>query len=155
MPILHLTLDPNSLLRKELAKISVAEISNPEIQQLIEDMRVTMVAAQGIGLAGNQVGRDLRIFTIDKTLAKNAGISDIFINPAIERIDEKTTVMEEGCLSIPGKFDEVRRSAEVMVSALNGAGKKFTVKAQGLLARVLQHEIDHLNGVLFIDRIER
>ncbi|MDO8557856.1 MAG: peptide deformylase [bacterium] len=151
MPILQLTLNPEPILRKTIAEVS--DISDSEVQRLIPDMRVTMVAAQGIGLAANQVGQDLRIFTIDKTLAKKAGISDVFINPVIEHISEKISSMEEGCLSVPGKFSQVRRPAEITVSALDEKGTRFSIKASGLLARVLQHEIDHLNGVLFIDKI--
>ena len=152
MSILQLTLNPNPLLRKKLERVS--GVADDAMRQLVEDMRVTMVAAQGIGLAGNQVGRDLRIFTIDKQLAKKAGVPDVFINPAIEDASEKSGRMEEGGLSIPGTFHDVRRPAEVTVSATDEHGKAFRVKAAGLLARVLQHEIDHLNGILFIDRIQ-
>ncbi len=152
MAILQLTLNPEPILRKTIAEVT--DIADEELQRLVSDMRVTMVAAQGIGLAANQVGQDLRIFTIDKTLAEKAGISDVFINPAIEHISEKMSSMEEGCLSVPGKFSDVRRSAEITVSALDEKGVRFTVKATGLLARVLQHEIDHLNGMLFIDKME-
>ncbi|MDP3963520.1 MAG: peptide deformylase [bacterium] len=151
--ILQLTLNPEPILRKRLAELSLMDIASPAIQTLIEDMRVTMVAAQGIGLAGNQVGKDLQIFTIDRQLAREAKISDVFINPVIEDLSQKLAVMEEGCLSVPGKFADVRRPAQITVSALDGQGEPFRIEAKGLLARVLQHEIDHLNGKLFIDRL--
>lgn len=153
--ILQLTLNPEPILRRRLAEIPARNAASADIQTLTEDMRVTMVAAQGIGLAANQVGKDFRMFTIDRGLAQQAGISDVFINPVIEGTAKKTAAMEEGCLSIPGKFDEVRRPAEITVSALNERGKSFRVTAKGLLARVLQHEIDHLDGKLFIDRLTK
>jgi len=160
---LPLTLFPADILRKTISP--VIDPADEEVCTLIGDMRLTMVAAQGIGLAANQVGKDLRVFVIDKELAVKAGISDVFINPeivesrskkistAVMRPRRETSNMEEGCLSVPGKFGEVERPNEIIVSALDEHGKIFTVHAKGLLARVLQHEMDHLNGMLFVDKI--
>lgn len=151
MAILQLTLKPDPLLRKTLDEVT--DVADEDFQKLIEDMRVTMVAAQGIGLSANQIGRNLRVFTIDRSMAKEHRIPDVFINPVVEETSRKQAVMNEGCLSIPGKFEDVRRAAEITVSAMDEKGKSFNVHAKGLLARLLQHEIDHLNGFLFEDRM--
>lgn len=122
-----------------------------EIRQLVEDMAETMYDAPGVGLAANQIGVPLRIFVID--IADEDAPSDlrVFINPKIER-REGNQVYREGCLSFPGVAEDVKRAAEVTVTALDAEGKPFVLEADGLLAVAIQHENDHLDGVLMVDK---
>jgi peptide deformylase len=122
----------------------------PEILNLIKDMAETMFADSGVGLAAPQVGISKRIIVID---GEEDGLIAL-INPLIVK-SEGELVEEEGCLSIPGIYSQVKRSSKVTVKALNENGDSIEVTKEGITARALQHEIDHLNGILFIDRIGR
>ncbi|MDP3730887.1 MAG: peptide deformylase [bacterium] len=143
--------EPNKILHQKLAE--VPEISD-EIKSLIEEMRKKMVEAEGVGLAANQVGENLQIFIIDKNLAEENKVPDAFINPEISEYSREQDQLEEGCLSIPEYFVAVPRSKKIKIKALDENGKKIRFKAKGFLARVLQHETDHLNGLLIKDRIK-
>ncbi len=110
-----------------------------------------MIEASGVGLAANQVGRDLQIFIIDATLAKENEVTDVFINPEITEFSRDTGEMEEGCLSLPNHWLQIKRSKKIKIKALDENGKKIKIKARGFLARVLQHEYDHLQGILIKD----
>lgn len=124
----------------------------PEIETLIDDMIETMYAAPGIGLAAPQVGVSLRIFVIDLSLGKDPAGLHTMINPQfIER--DGMQLEEEGCLSIPGFTATVARPSRVVVEGLNRHGEKYRLEGTGLLARALQHEVDHLNSCLFVDRL--
>ena len=124
----------------------------PEIQQLIDDMIQTMYAAPGIGLAATQVGVSLRIFVADVSAGRNAADLMTFINPQfVER--EGMQLEEEGCLSVPGFEATVARPSRAVVKALNRDGVEQVIEGTGLLARCFQHEIDHLEGTLFVDRL--
>ena len=124
----------------------------PEIEVLIDDMIETMYAAPGIGLAAPQVGVSLKIFVIDLSLGKDPTGLHTMINPQfIER--EGMQLEEEGCLSIPGFTATVARPSRVVVEGLNRHGEKYRLEGTGLLARALQHEVDHLNSCLFVDRL--
>jgi peptide deformylase len=126
------------------------EAITPEIQTLIDDMIQTMYAAPGVGLAAPQVGVGVRIFVCDISVGRNAGELLTFINPSfVER--EGMQLEEEGCLSAPGFNATVVRPARVVVKALDRHGEPFTKEGTGLLARAFQHEIDHLDGLVFID----
>ena len=114
-----------------------------------------MVEAEGIGLAANQVGENLQIFVIDKKLAEENKVPDAFINPEISEYSREKDEMEEGCLSIPDYFVAVPRSKKIKIKALDENSKKIRFKAKGFLARVLQHETDHLNGLLIKDQINK
>mgnify|MGYP001617026553 CR=1 FL=1 len=140
---------PNNILSKKLE--SVNQIT-PEIKGLISDMRKVMKENNGIGLAANQVGQDLKIFVIEENLAKEAGVPDAFMNPEITDYSKENSVEEEGCLSIPGYWVNIPRSKKIMFKALDENGKKIKFKAKNLLARVIQHEVDHLNGMLISDK---
>jgi peptide deformylase len=123
-----------------------------EIETLIDDMIETMYAAPGIGLAAPQVGVSLKIFVIDLSLGKDPTALHTMINP--EFVDrEGMQLEEEGCLSIPGFTATVARPKRVVVKGLNRQGDEYTIEGTGLLARALQHEIDHLNSCLFVDRL--
>lgn len=124
----------------------------PEIEALIDDMIETMYAAPGIGLAAPQVGVSLKIFVIDLSLGRDPAGLHAMINPQfIER--EGMQLEEEGCLSIPGFTATVARPSRVVVEGLNRHGEKYRLEGTGLLARALQHEVDHLNSCLFVDRL--
>lgn len=142
--------EPNKILRKTLKK--VMEIT-PKIKALISDMRKKMIEAKGVGLAANQIGEDLQVFVIDMNLAEENGVPDAYINPEITEFSKDATETEEGCLSIPGYWVRIRRARKIKMKALDENGKKIKIKARGFLARVLQHEYDHLQGILIRDRV--
>ena len=126
-------------------------------QKLIDDLLESMRAAHGLGLAAPQIGIGLRAFVIEMPEGKdepNSGEQVILINPEILK-SEGEQIGEEGCLSIPGYVGIVRRALKVSVKGLNRKGKEVRVKGEGLLARALQHEIDHLDGILYTDRLEK
>lgn len=124
----------------------------PEIQSLIDDMAATMYAAPGIGLAAPQIGVALRIFVVDLTVGHQAGNLIVMINPEfVER--DGMQLEQEGCLSVPGFEATVVRPARAVVRGRDREGVERTVEASGLLARAFQHEMDHLDGVLFVDRL--
>jgi peptide deformylase len=124
----------------------------PEIETLIDDMIETMYAAPGIGLAAPQVGVSLKILVIDLSLGKDPAGLHTMINPQfIER--DGMQLEEEGCLSIPGFTATVARPKRVIVEGMNRQGEKYRLEGTGLLARALQHEVDHLNSCLFVDRL--
>lgn len=123
-----------------------------EIRQLAEDMAETMYAASGVGLAANQIGVLKRIFVIDVADEDEPSQLTVFINPEIIEKDGEQ-VYQEGCLSFPGAAEEIKRAATVKVRALDIEGKPFEIEADGLLAVAIQHENDHLDGVLMIDKV--
>lgn len=127
--------------------IPVAEV-NDEIKQLAEDMFDTMIEADGVGLAAPQIGKNIRMFV----LIADDDVRRVFINPQIIKTSEETGPYDEGCLSIPQVYETIERPLRVTVQAINEKGKAFTLDADGLLARIIQHENDHLDGVVFIDR---
>jgi peptide deformylase len=126
-----------------------------EIQRLIDDMEETMFAAPGVGLAAVQVGVLLRVLVIDPDPGNAAEEKRAlaFVNPEIVARDGGMVAYEEGCLSLPGFNDTVRRPRLVTVKALDREGKPFTLEADEIQSRILQHEIDHLDGILFVDRL--
>ncbi|HEY5679476.1 MAG TPA: peptide deformylase [Pseudomonadales bacterium] len=119
-----------------------------QVQQLVEDMFETMYAAPGIGLAASQVNVHQRIIVID--VSENRDEPHVFINPELS-LQGAAIESEEGCLSVPGFYEPVIRSEQVIVSALDRDGQSFTLEAQGMLAVCIQHECDHLEGKLFVD----
>jgi len=127
---------------------------NGDLQQLIDDMGATMYGAPGLGLAANQVGDLRRVIVFDVSAKEGPRDLQVIINPCITEC-EGEVVHNEGCLSVLDFSAEVRRSARVCVTGVDREGKPITVEAEGLKAVVLQHEIDHLDGILFIDRISR
>jgi len=125
------------------------------LRKLVEDMFETLYAAPGIGLAGIQVGVAKRVIIMDLSKKDDTRKPEVFINPEITWASEEKSSYEEGCLSIPEYYEEVERPAVVKVKYLDLEGKSREVEAGGLLATCLQHEIDHLNGILFIDHISK
>lgn len=152
MTIKPLIILPDPLLR-EVSK--PVERVDSEILTLADDMLETMYDAPGIGLAAIQVGVPRRLLVVDVAREGEEKQPLVVINPEIVATSDALSVYEEGCLSIPDYYAEVERPAEVTVRFIGRDGKEQTVQADGLLATCLQHEIDHLNGVLFIDHISR
>ncbi len=126
-----------------------------ELRRVVDDMFETMYDAPGIGLAAIQVGVPKRIVTADLSRKEEGRSPQVFINPEILESSEESSIYEEGCLSIPDIHEDVERPSRVRVRYVDVEGKPHEVEAEGLLATCLQHEIDHLNGVLFIDRISK
>lgn len=127
------------------------ELVDDAIKSLIDDMFETMYAAPGIGLAATQVNVHKQIIVID--VSENHNEPLVFINPSFEVLDSDKFSYEEGCLSVPGFYEEVTRPQHVRVTALDRDGKEFVIEPEGLLAVCIQHEMDHLNGKLFVDYI--
>ena len=152
MAILPIRVIPDSVLR---TKASPVETVDDELRKLLDDMLETMYAAPGIGLAAPQVGVPKRVVVIDVAREGEDKAPQVFVNPEIVSRADEASVYEEGCLSIPDYYAEVERPKEVTVRYIDLDGKEQEIRAEGLLATCLQHEIDHLNGVLFIDHISR
>lgn len=149
MSILNILHYPDERLHKKAAP--VVEF-NETLQTLINDMAETMYAAPGIGLAATQVDQHIRLVVLDLSEEKNA--LQVFINPEIIA-QEGEEICEEGCLSVPGVYEEVTRAEKVTVRAFDRHGKPFKTHAEGLLAVCLQHEIDHLDGKVFVEKLSR
>jgi len=152
MTIKPLIILPDPLLRQQSKPV---ETVDSEIQRLADDMLETMYDAPGIGLAAIQIGVARRMLVIDLSRDDEENKPQVFINPEILKVSDEVSTYEEGCLSIPDYYAEVERPASLTVGYVDRDGKQQTVEADGLLATCLQHEIDHLNGVLFIDHISR
>jgi peptide deformylase len=146
--IRRIVMEPDPILRKVSKKVSELELKMPLTQQLIDDMFETMYDAPGIGLAAPQVGIAKRIIVVH--VGEDDGPYAI-INPVLTDF-EGEAVATEGCLSIPGKIGDVTRAEKCTVTGLDRKGKKFRLEAEGLLARCFQHEVDHLDGVLILDK---
>lgn len=146
--VLKITQESDAVLRKKATPIK--DPKSPEIQKLIQDMIVTMKEAKGLGLAAPQVGVSLRVFTVDIE-----GKTYVFINPEIKDLSLEKVPFEEGCLSVPKIWGPVIRPKKLTIKALDENGRLIKIRAKGLMARVIQHEMDHLNGILFIDKAEK
>ncbi|MFC1756434.1 peptide deformylase [Patescibacteria group bacterium] len=148
MPKLKIRKYPNKILKQKAAKIK--DPMDPKIKKLIPQMIETMKENNGLGLAAPQIGESLRLCIIDE-----GGVLYVLINPKIKSKSKKQILLEEGCLSFPGKFLPIKRAEKVKVRYINEKGIKSKIKAEGLLARALQHEIDHLDGILMISRTKK
>lgn len=174
--------EPHKVLRAHAAEVKVSEISGPKIKRLVADMKETLKnTPDGVGLAAPQIGESLQVFIVSEEAeeidaAKKKGYSRrnkddldevrdkpyeerewkyfVFINPKVRKISRKKIEDAEGCLSVRGVFGTVKRHEKITVEAHDEHGKKFTRGASNFFARVLQHELDHLNGALFIDKAE-
>ncbi len=142
---------PEKILRKKTEQVSEF---NSELQKLIDDMTETMYAAPGVGLAANQIGISKQVAVIDVSSREEKSSLIVLVNPEIIN-EEGENNSEEGCLSIPDYTTIVKRAERVRVKGLDREGKPIEIDADGLLAKALQHELDHLNGLLLIDRIGR
>jgi peptide deformylase len=138
-------------LRKVAKRVDPKEITTPLFQQLIDDMFETMYDAPGVGLAAPQVNVSKRVFVMD--VHDDEHEPAVVINPKIESGEEEVE-LREGCLSVPGMVGDIARYKRIVVTGLDRAGQKIRIEGEGLLAQCLQHEIDHLNGTLYIDRAQ-
>ncbi len=145
--ILDIILNPNSVLRMTAKEIEKKDITSPQMRELAEDMFQTMMEKDGVGLAAPQIGKSIRLVVIH---TKEGSL--FLFNPKIIKKSILKEWDEEGCLSVPMYFGEVKRHRSVTCSFFDENGEKRKVTAHGLLARVMQHEIDHLDGILFIDK---
>ncbi len=159
--------EPNLILRKRAREVDPAAISSPEIKRAILDLKDTLKKSRdGIGIAAPQIGVARRIFVISEetkyvesepreSREKRKWNFYAYINPVILKRSKNKVERVEGCLSVPGKFGIVARPEKVTLRALDERGKPFTLGASKFLARVIQHELDHLDGVLFVDKVKR
>ncbi len=146
MTILNILEFPDPLLRTLARPV---ESVDDTLRQLVDDMIETMYDAEGIGLAATQVNVHQRVVVIDVSEGRDQ--PQVFINPRIKVLDDTPSLYQEGCLSVPGYYEEVERPSSVKVVALDTQGEKFVLEPDGVLAVCIQHEIDHLNGKLFVD----
>jgi peptide deformylase len=149
MAVRPIVLYPDPVLLRPTREV---EAVDDDVRTLVDDMRETMYAAPGIGLAANQVGVDLRVFVADAREGEESGEFLAFINPRIVE-ESGREVGEEGCLSFPDVLLDVPRAERVKVEAIGLDGKPFVIEADGLLARVMQHEIEHLDGQTFLRNV--
>ncbi len=152
MPQRKIVIEPDPILRKESEPIE--KVDN-DLRKLLDDMLETMYAAPGIGLAAVQVGILKRLIVIDISKDKEKKNPLFLINPEIVSKSKNTSMYEEGCLSLPGHFAEIERPSECQINFLDYNGKKKEITAKGLLSTCIQHEVDHLNGILFIDYLSK
>ena len=152
MSVKQILIEPNKLLRqisKSVEKVGIEE------RKLMDDMLDTMYDAPGIGLAAVQIGVPKRIIVMDISRDENKKEPRFFVNPVIKNKNEEKAKYEEGCLSVPDQFAEIERPNSCDVEYLDYEGKKQLLKAEGLLATCIQHEMDHLEGILFIDYLSK
>ena len=152
MAIRSIITEPNKLLRQVSKPVS--KVGKKE-QKLMKDMLETMYAANGIGLAAIQVGIPIRIIVMDICKEENKKEPRYFVNPIIKNKDPLKATYEEGCLSVPNQFADIDRPSKCEVEYLDYNGQKQLLKAEGLLATCIQHEMDHLEGILFIDYLSK
>ena len=144
--------EPDSFLRKKCEPLEKVDV---DTKKLMDDMLETMYAAPGIGLAAVQIGILKRVVVIDVSKVEEERKPLFLVNPQIIHQSKNTSIYEEGCLSLPGQFAEIERPAECIVKYIDYNGKEKELKTEGLLATCIQHEVDHLNGILFIDYLSK
>ena len=152
MALRQILTEPNKILREKSLPVEKIDL---EVQQLMDDMLETMYAAPGIGLAAIQVGIPKRIIVLDIAQKEGEKKPMFFINPEIVDKSKANSTYEEGCLSVPGQFAEIERPEKCHVKYLDYNGRAQEIEAEGMLATCIQHEMDHLEGVLFIDYLSK
>ncbi len=144
---------PHATLRAIAKEVPLSEIGSAKIQNIIKKMKAELATQDdGVALAAPQINEPLRIFVVSKKIVTKATDDAVFINPQIIRLGKKKEEMSEGCLSVRWKYGMVKRSVTATVKARSADGHEFVISGKGLLAQIFQHETDHLNGVLFIDK---
>lgn len=145
--------EPHPVLRQVAQAVNQKDISSKKIQDIVREMSDTLdTQDDGVAIAAPQIAVALRIFVVSKRASKQLKENTAFINPEIIRIGKQKEAMSEGCLSVRWKYGTVRRATTATVRAYNSEGNEFVMNGRGLLAQIFQHEIDHLNGTLFIDK---
>ena len=152
MAIKEILVEPNKILRQKSLNVDKVD---KDLQQLMDDMLETMYAAPGIGLAAIQVGVPKRVIVLDLSSREEKKNPMYFVNPEILKKSETNSTYEEGCLSVPGQFAEIDRPEKCYIKYLDYYGKPQEIKAEGMLATCIQHEMDHLEGILFIDYLSK
>ena len=152
MALRQILTEPNKILREKSLTVKIVD---EDLQKLMDDMLETMYAAPGIGLAAIQVGVPKRIIVLDIAPKDKPKNPMYFINPEIITKSENSSTYEEGCLSVPGQFAEISRPDKCHIKYLDYYGQPKEIKAEGMLATCIQHEIDHLEGILFIDYLSK
>lgn len=150
--ILPITTEPNKILHEVTKEIKLADLQTVEFKKLVADMIDTMYTQDGVGLAANQVGVPLQVCTIVKQFALDKNQDLVLINPRWEKMSIRKNWDTEGCLSVPLIYGEVKRYNKIRVWALDTNGKPLDFIANHFFARIIQHEVDHLNGILFIEK---
>lgn len=145
--------EPNKVLRAVAKEVLLPEIKTKELDLILKEMKEALHAEDdGVAIAAPQIGYSKRIFIVSKKVSPKWKKDVVFINPVITKLGKQKTELSEGCLSVRWKYGLVKRSLSASVKAINENGNEFVVNARGLLAQIFQHETDHLNGVLFIDK---
>ena len=147
LPVVKL---PAAALRERSVEIDPKEIASSRVQTLIDDMTETMKIEKGVGIAASQVGVNERLIVVDTPEGPQA-----FVNPVIVKSSKRKEDSHEGCLSIPGNFNTIKRHERIKLVAYDRKGREIQISAEGFPAIVFQHEVDHLDGTLFVDRIGR
>jgi peptide deformylase len=142
----------NPVLRMVASPVSFKKIGDPEIKKVLSDMSSALAdQADGVALAAPQIGIPLRIFIVSKKLFQDGAGDAVFINPELIKVSKKKVAMEEGCLSVRSIYGQTKRAPKATVQAIDEAGRRFSWNGSDLMAQIFQHEIDHLDGILFID----
>ena len=152
MALREILTEPNAILREKSLNVDMVD---KDLQKLMDDMLETMYAAPGIGLAAIQIGIPKRVIILDIDQKEGQKNPMFFVNPEIIEKSENSSTYEEGCLSVPGQFAEISRPEKCFVKYLDYYGQKKEINAEGMLATCIQHEIDHLEGILFIDYLSK
>ena len=152
MALREILTEPNAILREKSLNVDMVD---KDLQKLMDDMLDTMYAAPGIGLAAIQIGIPKRVIILDIDQKEGQKNPMFFVNPEIIEKSENSSTYEEGCLSVPGQFAEITRPEKCFVKYLDYYGQKKEIKAEGMLATCIQHEMDHLEGILFIDYLSK
>ena len=152
MALREILTEPNAILREKSLNVDMVD---KDLQKLMDDMLETMYAAPGIGLAAIQIGIPKRVIILDIDQKEGQKNPMFFVNPEIIEKSENSLTYEEGCLSVPGQFAEITRPEKCFVKYLDYYGQKKEIKAEGMLATCIQHEMDHLEGILFIDYLSK
>jgi len=147
----------NDTLHQKAEEVQISDIPSPKIQQLLDEMRETLAAEDdGIALAAPQIDVSLRVFILSppayETITGKSILHSVFINPIITKQSKDKKLMDEGCLSVRPWYGKVRRSTRITIEAYDERGENFSLKAKGILAQIIQHEVDHLDGILFVDK---
>lgn len=154
--MIEIVQEGNPVLRKVAKEVSLNDIRTSKIQNVIANMNEALASQEdGVAIAAPQIGVSLRIFIVSGKIIHNKNGNEtknkVFINPVITKLSKKQESLEEGCLSVRWQYGNILRSKSATVEALDEHGRKFTLNASGLIAQAFQHEVDHLNGILFID----
>ena len=149
---MEITKIPSKILAKKTEEVAIADIKNGLYKELVSEMKKAMAENNGVGLAANQINKDLAIFVVDAKTANAFKAPEVYFNPEITEYSKETDETEEGCLSVPDYWTPIKRAKKIKIKFIDENSVKQKIKAKGFLARVLQHETDHLNGLTIKER---